>query len=242
MNKRRDSNRRILISEIFGPVFQGEGPIIGKQTIFVRVFGCDSRCEHCDTMYAVDVDAPGAETRKLMDPEDIVDKVEDLCPDYRIPVTISGGNPAIWDLSELVKELDYRRRQIWVETQGTRWADWLMDCDKVIVSPKGPGMNDVRLGSPTTHDLEIFTTLYDLTFKVVIFSPADLDYAETIHEAFPTIPMYLSVGSPVGEYDRTAILDNMKQVMEWVLERPKLHFTTVLPQLHALAHGGSRGV
>jgi 7-carboxy-7-deazaguanine synthase len=43
----------ILISEIFGPTVQGEGPLVGRPTVFVRTGGCDYRCAWCDTLYAV---------------------------------------------------------------------------------------------------------------------------------------------------------------------------------------------
>jgi 7-carboxy-7-deazaguanine synthase len=43
----------IRISEIFGPTIQGEGPLIGRPTVFVRTAGCDYRCTWCDTLYAV---------------------------------------------------------------------------------------------------------------------------------------------------------------------------------------------
>ncbi|RWD90497.1 MAG: 7-carboxy-7-deazaguanine synthase QueE, partial [Mesorhizobium sp.] len=43
----------IRISEIFGPTVQGEGPLIGRPTVFVRTGGCDYRCRWCDTLYAV---------------------------------------------------------------------------------------------------------------------------------------------------------------------------------------------
>lgn len=35
---------KIRISEIYGPVIQGEGAVIGKPTVFVRTGGCDYRC------------------------------------------------------------------------------------------------------------------------------------------------------------------------------------------------------
>ncbi len=45
--------RTIPIVEIFGPVIQGEGAMIGVQTHFVRTGGCDYRCSWFDTPYAV---------------------------------------------------------------------------------------------------------------------------------------------------------------------------------------------
>ena len=44
---------RIHVSEIFGPTVQGEGPLIGRASVFVRTGGCDYRCSWCDTLYAV---------------------------------------------------------------------------------------------------------------------------------------------------------------------------------------------
>jgi 7-carboxy-7-deazaguanine synthase len=40
---------RVRISEIFGPTIQGEGPLIGRPSVFVRTAGCDYRCTWCDT-------------------------------------------------------------------------------------------------------------------------------------------------------------------------------------------------
>ena len=48
-----ESSSLISVSEIFGPTIQGEGSLIGTQTIFVRTGGCDYRCSWCDTGYAV---------------------------------------------------------------------------------------------------------------------------------------------------------------------------------------------
>ena len=45
--------KKVRVSEIFGPTVQGEGPLIGKPTVFVRTGGCDYRCNWCDTLYAV---------------------------------------------------------------------------------------------------------------------------------------------------------------------------------------------
>lgn len=241
---------RMMLSEIFGPVVQGEGPIIGKRTIFVRTFGCDSYCMGkdgfggCDTLYAVDPKYPGAETRKLVSQKEVAERVLEIDPDLQLPVTISGGNPAMWDLTDLIFALSNTQgRQVWTETQGTMWNDWLKLCDKVVISPKGPGMNDIRHGVLPPTKLEVFANnLDDLSFKVVIFGHDDLDYAESIHQAFPEIPLYLSVGSPVGNYDPSVLNASLRTVIEWSLRRPKLSNAIVLPQLHALAFGGTRGV
>src|SRR5215469_8996968 len=51
---RYGAKRTFPIIEIFGPVLQGEGRMIGAQTLFVRTGYCDHRCRWCDTLYAVE--------------------------------------------------------------------------------------------------------------------------------------------------------------------------------------------
>jgi hypothetical protein len=49
--------KRIAVVEIFGPTIQGEGPLAGSKTMFIRFGGCDYRCQKCDSLHAV---IPGA--------------------------------------------------------------------------------------------------------------------------------------------------------------------------------------
>ena len=42
---------KLAISEIYGPVFQGEGPTIGEPACFLRTGGCNLHCVWCDTPY-----------------------------------------------------------------------------------------------------------------------------------------------------------------------------------------------
>ena len=44
---------KIKISEIFFSI-QGEGVLIGTPTVFIRLYGCNLRCDWCDSMYAVE--------------------------------------------------------------------------------------------------------------------------------------------------------------------------------------------
>src|SRR3954451_9335561 len=110
----------IPVVEIFGPTIQGEGAEAGVPTRFVRVGGCDFRCSWCDTMYAVDPEIVRTTAEKLSTRE-IVERIEALDgrPDW---VTISGGNPALHTLDELVAGLHRSGFRVSVETQGSRWV------------------------------------------------------------------------------------------------------------------------
>src|ERR1700680_230750 len=91
-------NERIRISEIFGPTIQGEGPLIGRPTVFVRTGGCDYRCAWCDTMYAV-LPAHRNEWASRT-PADIMARVDELAGGNAggLLVSLSGGNPAMQPL------------------------------------------------------------------------------------------------------------------------------------------------
>lgn len=242
-------SRKIQVSEIFGPVFQGEGALIGAPTIFVRTFGCDSRCRQCDSLYAVLPDHPGADSRRGLTPEEISKEVMKLDPTGRIAVTLSGGNPAIWDLYTLVKELHAEGRNVWLETQGTHWNTWLWMCDHVTVSPKGPGMQDDQLGITSMDRLEPFyrmgATYNNMCWKIVIFNRDDIDYAEKVAAYYPGIPLYLSVGNSMVEEElnpQEGLLWRLKNIQKEVLKHPNLYGARILPQLHVLTHGNQRGV
>lgn len=235
----------IAISEIYGPVLQGEGPVAGRATIFVRVFGCDSRCEQCDSLFAVDRKHPDAKYENLT-LDQILKRINRTV--LFAPVTFSGGNPAIWDLTYLVTALKKDGREVWVETQGTYWRDWLTKCDVVVVSPKGPFMNDQRLGIPPIETLRPYADHTRCHFKVVIGSEDDLDYAELIACTYPKIPMYLSVGCPLvgGDTSTQALLDRYRHLGEVLTSHPYrwshlMLRATFIPQLHVLMYGQRRG-
>jgi len=42
------SSKGVLLQEVFGPTFQGEGPGIGRLAAFVRFGGCNQHCVWCD--------------------------------------------------------------------------------------------------------------------------------------------------------------------------------------------------
>lgn len=123
------------VVEIFGPTISGEGLQVGEPTIFIRLGGCDYRCSWCDSMHAVDPAA--VKQARVMSVTEIMEEVD---PPWNQPtnlITISGGNPAIWNLSPLIHKLHTKHR-VAVETQGTIFRSWMYNVDILTVSPKPP--------------------------------------------------------------------------------------------------------
>jgi 7-carboxy-7-deazaguanine synthase len=83
----------LVVSEIFGPTLQGEGPSLGRRAAFVRLGRCNLACAWCDTPYTwrwEDHD-PAVELR-TMSTDDIAARIETM----DVPlVVITGGEPLL---------------------------------------------------------------------------------------------------------------------------------------------------
>ncbi len=233
---RMGAARTFPVLEVFGPVLQGEGRMIGVQTHFVRFGYCDFRCRWCDTLYAVEPEQVQAEADWLTVGA-IAARLDELGA-HTPWVTFSGGNPAIHDLGALVERLHATGRQVAVETQGTVYRPWLAQCDVVTVSPKPPSS-----GMPTDHArLARFTALPQSNLKVVVFDEADYAYARDIHLRYPDKPLYLQPGNAVGQDDTAALLKKLDWLAQRAMRDPAMASAVVLPQLHTLMYGNRRGV
>lgn len=235
------------IIEIFGPTIQGEGAEAGLPTHFVRLGGCDYRCSWCDTLYAVD---PGVVRRAAiqMGVEEICAALDRLrgAPAW---VSLSGGNPALHHLGELVDALHAANRLVSVETQGSVWRHWLAQVDRLTVSPKPPSS-----GMATPRHRQEFERFMDrvadsgssdrTVLKIVCFDAADLEWAKATARAYPRIPLLLSSGTPIPADGpvRDLVGDRYRWLCEQVAIDPELATVRVLPQLHVIAWKEARGV
>jgi len=241
--------RPLPVLEIFGPTVQGEGMVIGRKTMFVRTAGCDYHCSWCDSSFTWD--GSGKDLIKLLSPEQICHELYQVGEDRFSHVTLSGGNPALLpQLGELIQLLHDRNITVAVETQGSRWQDWLIAVDEVTLSPKPPssGMEtEWKMLDIIVDNLKQRPAKYSHSLKVVIFDESDLDYAVTIHLRYPDTLLYLQVGnSDVHTMDSTQLTMTLLQRYEWlidkVMESSTLNNVRVLPQLHTLVWGNKRGV
>jgi 7-carboxy-7-deazaguanine synthase len=236
----------IPVSEIYGPVMQGEGALAGAVTSFLRTGGCDARCVWCDSTFAVDPVQWSHEWRRLT-PNEIVDELTQVTPPEAW-VTISGGNPALWDLRPII-EHPVAHGKGWrfaVETQGSRWADWFPLLSHITVSPKPPS-------AATAHGFSedvVVRLVRDLhaTLKFAVADLADLTWARTFtglvqNQAGAGVgSVYLQpVNDPrdPGAYDLARQVAAYRMLMEAVLAIPWTE-ARVIPQLHALAYAAER--
>lgn len=241
-----DALKTFPVIEIFGPTIQGEGAEAGLATHFLRVGGCDYRCSWCDTMYAVDPAKVRKTARKLTS-DDIVAELDRL-PGAPQWVTISGGNPALHRLENVVAALQDRGRLVSVETQGSVWRDWLADVDRLTISPKAPssGMVTPR-HTEQLHDFMAAVThraADTAVMKIVCFDETDLAWSKDMTQRWPDLRLFLSAGTPVPAAGpiREAVGDRYRWLCETVSADPLLSHARVLPQLHVIAWKDAVGV
>ena len=239
--------RSVTVSEVFGPVIQGEGGVIGRPTVFVRTGGCDYRCSFCDSLFAVLPEHRGS--WRKMETTQIFEEVRKLSPEP-ILVTLSGGNPALQPLGDLIRLGHEHGYTFAIETQGTISKPWFAELDHLTISPKPPSSNMNTDWEKLDLCVATGGTRTEVLLKVVVMDDADYAYARRVAERYPGVPMYLQVGNdnPPGaapddptEPDVRGLLDRYAWLAEKVVSEG-WNDVTVLPQLHVLVYGNRRGV
>ena len=232
----------ITVCEIFGPTVQGEGLLIGRPTVFVRTGGCDFRCRWCDTLYAVEPARRSEWT--AMPAEEILARVKTLAGQSPLLVSLSGGNPALQPLGEL---LTLGRRDGYafaMETQGSIAKDWFSGLDFLTVSPKPPssGMTTDR------EELERCIAAAgpaSVQLKFVVADENDYRFARRVAAWFPELPVTLQPCNERPGAETSWDFEKMSAQMRRLVERviaDGWYEVRVLPQLHVLLWGSKRGV
>ena len=134
---------------------QGEGFHKGKASYFIRIGGCDVGCHWCDVKESWD-----AQAHPLISTTNIVRNALK----YSEMVVVTGGEPLMWDMTILTKELKENNKKIHIETSGAYelTGNW----DWICLSPK-------KQMKPVD---EIYKKADEL--KVIIYNNDDFKFAE----------------------------------------------------------------
>ena len=117
----------LKITEIFSSI-QGEGLRQGEPTLFVRFSGCNLKCSFCDTKYAWN---GGWEYSSAQ----VLEKIKKLRNDFPAQwVCLTGGEPLLQDVKELVRSLKRENFKVQIETNATIFRP--LPVDWYSISPK----------------------------------------------------------------------------------------------------------
>lgn len=207
---------------------QGEGPEVGRTTVFVRFGGCDLRCKWCDSpgtwrpspSFRIETE-PGAETFEThpnpVDLDWLADRVDALAPTRETWISLTGGEPLLQPdaIRTFAASLSARGRRVYLETHGLH-ADALERCVEFVdlVSMDWKLASDVVMGpgvaAPAGQDfhdaharfLRVATRARQVYVKVVI-TPSTRDeeldaMLDRIAAISEAIPLVLQPVTPTG--------------------------------------------
>lgn len=171
-------NKTLPTSEVYGPVWQGEGPFTGRVCYFLRLGLCNLHCSWCDTAYTWDNDR--FDVHEECPPRG-VDELVQLLPSSGLLV-LSGGEPLIHQGNPVLQEALDNELEVHVETNGTLIPnDWAwMRIAHFTVSPKLAEQGDPEHRRIRIPVLEHFADLARdgrCAFKVVVRDEAEVDMA-----------------------------------------------------------------
>lgn len=172
---------------------QGEGFNTGRAAYFIRLAGCDVGCVWCDVK-----ESWSAENHPSVTIEELLQRVLNAGADK---VVITGGEPAMYDLSPLTEIFRNNNICCYIETSGaypvTGTWDW------ICVSPK-------KFKAPLPGVINMANEL-----KVVIYNKSDFDWAEK-HALSINNTCILFLQPEFSVFDKI-----MPQVIDYVLKNKR---------------------
>lgn len=201
------------IIEIYKSV-QGESTFTGLPCIFVRLAGCNLRCNWCDSEYTF----TGG---KKMSQSEVLDEVEKLAPVKLVEIT--GGEPLLQarEVIPFMQELLNRGYTLLLETSGERPLEEVPKAVHKIVDVKCPGSGEDE--SFRIANLEALTPADEVKF--VIASREDYEFArEFTREHGLTSRVNAVIFSPAFCKQATSARDSSncqldpRELVEWILE------------------------
>lgn len=231
----------LLVSEIFGPTFQGEGPSLGRRCSFLRLGGCNLHCSYCDTPYTWDW--AGRNGIKYLPSRELtrqsVDETWEGIQRMKTGMLVVTGGEPLLQQDTLVRLLAQAQAHGWrieIETAGTIQpsSELVPVTDQFNVSPKlaNSGNELHRRYQPTV--IEALQATGRAVWKFVATGPADLDEIAELTSRHDLRPVYVM---PEG-VSADGVSDRLQTLAAGVLE----HGWNLTTRLQILLYGNQRGV
>jgi organic radical activating enzyme len=188
-----DTSEELPVMEHFYTI-QGEGYFAGKSAYFIRLAGCDVGCVWCDVKDSWDV-----EVHPILKIDSLLREINLVNTNF---VVITGGEPALYNLSTLINKLKKSGIRTAIETSGC--YKLLGDIDWYCFSPK-------KFKSPCE---DAFKRANEL--KVIIYNESDFKWAEEhAHQVNEDCILFLQ--PEWGRQDRMlpAIIEYVKSNPKW---------------------------
>ena len=188
-----DTTSVLPVMEYFYTI-QGEGFYSGRAAFFIRLAGCDVGCVWCDVKESWDVNDHPLVTLDFLEKEVVTSGTNF--------VVITGGEPAMYDLSTLINRLKTHEIEVAIETSGT--YKLIGDIDWYCFSPK-------KFKEPIE---EAYNKANEL--KIIINHPSDFEWAEMhASKVDSNCKLYLQPEWSKQERFLPTIIDFVKKDPKW---------------------------
>lgn len=204
------------VNEIFYSI-QGESTLAGLPCVFIRLQGCNLRCDWCDTDYALEI----KKQEHIISFDDIIKKVKSYCCNF---VCITGGEPLVQE--NVILLMNYFVDNKYIVSLETNNSYSLINIDKrvkKIVDFKPPSS---KMSKGNNFDNINYLTIND-EIKFVIADRQDYLWSKDIIKKYNLEELVNSVLMSTV-FNR---LDASK-LAEWILQ-DNLHIRLQL-QLHKI--------
>jgi 7-carboxy-7-deazaguanine synthase len=198
----------LYVKDIFATI-QGEGPFVGRPSIFLRLGGCNLACKFCDTEF---------EDFQEMNLEAIISKILQIKGKSDL-VVITGGEPLRQPISKICTELLNLGLKVQIETNGTLFRDLPKDV-KIVCSPKSSSNGYSRIRE------DLLPKISAIKFLISKNNAKYSDISDVGQNDY-NIPVYVQ---PMDEYDE--ILN--KQNLELALSIAINTGYTISSQMHKI--------
>ena len=191
--KEVNADQGLPIMEHFFTI-QGEGTYSGRAAYFVILAGCDIGCVWCDVKESWD-----SALHPILDIDYLVSEIEKTTVDF---VVITGGEPALYDLTFLIKKLKTLKIEVAIETSGCYPLKGIVDW--YCFSPK-------KFKAPCEEAYQLANEL-----KIVISHPSDIAWAELHGEKVKsTCKLYLQPEWTKSDAILPLIIEFVKRNKKW---------------------------
>ena len=233
----------LIVSEMFGPTIQGEGPSAGRPAAFVRLGMCNLDCHVCDTPYTWDWSGKlGKKYSKAIElTHRSVEDVARWCEPHQAAgraIVVTGGEPLLQRKALVpLMELLCSRGPVEVETNGTQaplpWWHTSLDYN---VSPKTSAMLAGAEQRQVPEVLEAFARAGDSArWKFVV--ACDEDVAEVAH----MVQRYEIPWRRVWLMPEGVTAAQLNERLPWLVDVCTSVGANLSHRLHVLAFGTERG-
>jgi len=184
---------------------QGEGFNSGRAAYFIRLAGCDVGCVWCDVKESWD-----SQLHPILSIDFLISEIKKTSVDF---VVITGGEPALYDLTFFIKKLKKLKIEVAIETSGCYELKGIVDW--YCFSPK-------KFKAPCEEAYQLASEL-----KVIVSHPSDIAWAETHSKKVkPTCRLYLQ-----PEWSKSN--DLLPLIIEFIKDNNKWQISL---QIHKFMH------